>query len=104
MYARVTVLEWKTGERREGIDETLQILHDSIVPVAKQQPGFKGFLGLLDRTGGKGIAITLWETEADLEAGESSGYYREQLAKLEHLSHLYALPPYREVYEVVIQE
>ena len=61
MYARVTVLEWNMGERHEGMEETIRILHDTIVPAAKQQQGFKGFLGLLSRNEGKGIALTLWE-------------------------------------------
>jgi hypothetical protein len=104
MYARVTVLEWKMGQKHEGMEEMIQLLHDRIVPTAKQQQGFKGFLGLLDRRGGKAMAITLWEMETDLRASEASCYYRAQLAELAPLSDLYTTPPYREVYEVVVQE
>ena len=82
----------------------IQLLHDKIVPNAKQQQGFKGFLGLLDRKGGKAMVITLWEMETDLQASEASGYYRTQLAELTPLSDLYTTPPYREVYEVVVQK
>jgi hypothetical protein len=44
-----------------------------------------------------GISITLWATEADLLAGESSGYLAEQLGKL---APYFTAPPEREVYEV----
>jgi len=104
MYARVTVLEWKIGHKREGMEEMIRLLHQKIVPTARQQQGFKGFLGLLNRYEGRGMAITLWQTVADLRASEASGYYQEQLAQAEPLFGLSALPLEREVYEVVIQE
>ena len=104
MYVRVTTLQWQIGKKVEAMDEAIHIVEESIVPAAKQQPGFKGFLTLLDRRGGKLILLTLWETEAALKEGEVSGYYREQIAKFAHLSQLYVTPPYREVYELIIQE
>ena len=104
MYVRVTTLQWQIGKKVEALEEAIHIVEESIVPVTKQQPGFKGFLTLLDRRGGKLILLTLWETEAALKAGETSGYYREQIAKFAHLSQLYVTPPYREVYELIIQE
>jgi heme-degrading monooxygenase HmoA len=48
----------------------------------------------------KGISISLWETEADLTAGESSGHYLAQLAKFKDI---FAAPPVRENYEVSVQ-
>jgi hypothetical protein len=35
-----------------------------------------------DRPAGKAKSITLWETEADLKAGESGGYYQQQVGRL----------------------
>ena len=55
---------------------------------------------LLYMVGPKGIAITLWETEADLQTSES-GYYQEQLVKA---SHLLAGSSVRERYEVAVQD
>ena len=104
MYVRVTTLQWQIGKKIETMDEAIRIVEESIVPAAKQQIGFKGFLTLLDRRGGKLLLLTIWETEAALKAGEVSGYYREQLAKFAHLAQLYVTPPYREVYELIIQE
>ncbi len=96
-YARVL-----TGTNQIGkIDEGIQIVRDSILPVTRQQQGYKGYLSLTDRTTGRAISISLWETEADLLAGETSGYLREQLGKL---SNVLATQVVREVYEVSAQE
>ena len=104
MYVRVTTLQWQMGQKVETMDEAIRIVEESIVPAAKQQPGFKGFLTLLDRRGGKLLLLTIWETKAALKDNESSGYYREQIAKFTHLSDLYVTPPYRDIYELIIQE
>ena len=97
MHARVTVSQIKPDK----IDEAVALYRDSVVPTAKQQRGFKALLNLSDRTTGKGLSIVLWETEADMKAGEASGYYQQQLAKFKDL---FATPPVKEHYEVAVQE
>ena len=96
MYARVTISQTLPGKEDEGI----ALYRDSVVPAAKQQKGFKGTYLLTDRKMGKSISITLWETEADMTAGESSGFYRQQVAKFKDF---YGAPPVREAYEVVVR-
>jgi heme-degrading monooxygenase HmoA len=97
MYARVTLAQLQPGK----VDELLQFLRDNVVPAAQRQQGFKGLLLLTDETTNKGIALGLWETEADLLASEgSSGYYTVQLASG---AHFFAAPPVRETYQVNIQ-
>ena len=54
-------------------------------------------LSVNDFLTGKGVSITIWETQADMEATEGSGWYQEQIAKFESV---FAGPPVREVYEV----
>ena len=49
---------------------------------------------LTDPGTGKGMSVTLWETEEDLKAGESSGYFKEQIAKF---GPLLVGPPTRDV-------
>ncbi len=93
MYARVVF----THVEADKEDEVIQLYNHSVVPAAMQQPGFKGLLHLVDRNKGKGISITLWETEDDMLAGESSEYYQEQLDKFKDKL---SAPPTREVYEV----
>ena len=97
MHARVLAGYAQPGKR----DELIQIIRDSLVPVAKQQQGFKRYLALTDPSTNKGLTISLWETEADLRAGEASGYVREQLVKV---AHVLASAPIQAVYEVSIQE
>ena len=96
MYARVTIVQTLPGK----IDETISIFRDSVVPAAKQQKGYKGVYLLTERKMGKGISITLWEAEADMTAGESSGFYQQQVAKFKDL---FGAPPVREAYEVSVQ-
>ena len=97
MYARVTLAQLQTGK----IDELISFLHDNVVPAAQRQQGFKGLLLLTDETTTKGIAIALWETEADMAAGEASGgYYQVQIARG---AHFFAAPPVQEAYQVIIQ-
>jgi heme-degrading monooxygenase HmoA len=95
-YARVLTTTVQPGK----MDEGMQIVRDSALPTARQQPGFKGGLWLSDHSTGKIISITLWATEADMLAGESSGYYQAQIAKV---AHVLATPVLREAYEVALQ-
>jgi heme-degrading monooxygenase HmoA len=96
MYARVTIAQFLAGKT----DEAIAIYRDSVVPAAKQQKGYKGTYLLTDHKVGKAISITLWETEAEMTAGESSGFYQQQVAKFKDL---YGAPPVREAYEVSVE-
>ena len=96
MYARVT---FATAQPNK-VDEVIKVVRDSILPAAKKQKGFKGLFNLMDRKAGKGIVIVLWNTEADMTAGETSGFYREQVAKA---ASLLASPPTMEHYEVAVK-
>ena len=96
MQARVVTVQIQPGKT----DEAIGIYRDSVISAAKQQKGFKGAFLLTDRNTGKGVSVTLWEMEADLKAGEASGYYQEQITKL---GGVFAAPPAREHYEVSVQ-
>ena len=93
MHARVVF----THVEADKEDAAIQLYNKFVLPAAMQQPGFRGLLHLVDRSKGKGISITLWETEDDMLVGESSGDYQEQLAKFEEKL---SASPTREVYEV----
>src|SRR5437588_12693698 len=99
MHARVVFTQAQTGTGRT--DEAIRLYRDAVVPAAKQQRGFKGMLQLVDRATGKGISISLWETEADLKASEASGHYQQQIAKF---APFFSAPPVAEVYEVSVYE
>ena len=96
MYARVTIVQIQPDKA----DEAARIFRDSVVPAARQQSGFKSIMLLTDPNTGKGMSVSVWETEADLKANEASGFYQEQVAKF---GRLITAPPVRETYEVGVQ-
>ena len=81
-------------------EEAVLIYLGSVVPKMREQRGFRGGLVLSNPEVDEGYTITLWETQDDAEAYESSGAYREQVAKL---GDTLAEPPTRKIYEVSIQ-
>ncbi len=96
MYARVVIIQFQAGK----IDEANCIVRDSVIPVVKEQKGFKGQLFLTQHNTSKAISINLWETEADLVAFEASSLYKELMGKI---AGVLAAPPAGERYEVSIQ-
>ena len=93
MFARVTMFQTNSDK----IDEAIKIYTESVSPVRRAQKGSCGGYFLTDRKTGKGIAISLWDSEEDAIANEQSGYYQEQLSKFKDC---FAAPPVREGYEV----
>ncbi len=93
MYARITTLPVEPGQ----LEAAIKLIQGSIAPVLQQQAGFKGWYLLTDAAKNKIMSITLWETEAELRAGQFSPAYQEQIAKLSSLA---AGPPAVEQYEV----
>ena len=96
MYARVITIQVQSGK----LNEAVSIYRDIVIPAAKQQKGFKHAVLLTDPGTGKGISITIWESEADQKASEASGYLRQQLAKI---GTTFAGPPIKEGFEVSFQ-
>ena len=96
MHVRAVTVQIRPGKTQEAID----LARDSVLPAAKAQKGFQGFYLMTDASSGKGLAISVWETEADMMVGESSGYYQEQIAKF---GSLFAGPPTTEHYELSVE-
>ncbi len=96
MFARAVNVQFQSGK----VDEASRIVEDSIVPVLKEQKGFKGQLLLTQRDTGKAISINLWEAEGDLTAFETNPLYRELMGKL---AGVLAGSPAGERYEVSVQ-
>jgi heme-degrading monooxygenase HmoA len=97
MYARVvTALTTKP----EAVQEGIRVYEESIMPAMKDQPGFMGTTFLVNTAENKVISISLWETEAAMQASEASGYLQAQMAKV---APLVTAPPTNEHFEVAIQ-
>ena len=96
MHVRVTDARLKSGK----MQDLIKAFDDSVVPAQKAQKGYQGSYLMTDASSGKGLSITVWETEADMEAGESSGYFQEQIGKF---GGVFAGPPIREHYELSVE-
>lgn len=68
MFARVTTLQGPS----DRVDDGIRAVQEQVIPAAKQMKGFKGMLALADRTTGRMIGITLWESEDDLGQSEEA--------------------------------
>ncbi len=96
MHARVMTGQFQPDKK----SEVIEIYGDSIIPVAREQNGFKNAYLLMDPNTNKFISITIWETEEDMTACETGGYLKEQLAKA---AVTFAIPPTKEHFEVSVQ-
>ena len=97
MFARLLRIKTKI----ERIDEAAKLFEESVIPLCKNQKGYKGAYFLTDRKTGVSILITLWENEEDMLATESSHFFQEQLVRF---MTFFKAPPIREAYEVVVQD
>ena len=62
--------------------EAFAIFTDDIIPAAKEQEGFRGANLFTNPQNGKFISTTIWKTEENMTASDTSGYLREQLDKV----------------------
>jgi hypothetical protein len=70
MHARISSYE---GGAPKDLETTVRKGREEILPAARQLGGFAGAIALLDRRTGRHMVISLWETEAALEASEQAG-------------------------------
>src|SRR5215831_5930212 len=56
----------------ERIDEVVRFVREQAVPVLKAQQGFRTALSLVNRTTGRIISSSVWDTAANREASESA--------------------------------
>ena len=95
MHARTTHVQLKPGRYDEAVN-----LYQSLEPLFKQEKGFRSARLLTDRSSNKAISITIWDSQADLEANEASGWYREVIAKF---ADTFATPPDMAHYDVTVE-
>ena len=77
MYARVINIRFPPTMKAE-----VTSIAQGLAPILKQQRGFKGLQVLTDPSGGEGIIVSFWETEADVEASEATSSYVAQMSML----------------------
>ena len=96
MYAQVSRIQIQKGK----IEEAIIIFESSVLPLVRQQKGFKKFFLLVDRIANQVIVTNLWENEADITGLLESGFYQEQVAKF---AAIFDGGPERNVYEVAVE-
>jgi heme-degrading monooxygenase HmoA len=98
MFGRTTLFEIDT--LRISLEEAERVFLQEVVPRIRQQPGYKG-LYVMRTSEGKGVVLTLWESEEAAQSGIESGYYQEQLSRFVTFMRQ---PPGRDQYEVILAE
>ena len=97
MFARVTTVQG--GMELEWFEEALRTFHEQALPAVQGQPGFQGVYLLVDYARGKLLALTLWESEAAMQASAAvAAPAREQVAQAIGAP----VAPTVELYEVVV--
>lgn len=82
MHVRTTTVQIQSGKTQEFID----VYNNSVVPAQRSQKGYQGSYLMTDAGSGRCLAISVWESEADMLAGESGGgYLKEQITKISSL-------------------
>ena len=68
MFARVTVVQGSPDKIEAGVES----FNNQVLPAVKGVEGYRAAFLLVDRATGKGMGITLWETEdARRKGGEA---------------------------------
>ena len=96
MYVRAGTSQIQSGKMQKAID----IANDSVVPAVKAQKGFRGIYFMTGAAGGNFLALSVWETEADMLASESDAFSLEPFAKI---GALMAGPPEFDHYELSVE-
>jgi len=98
VYSRVTLLEIDT--MRVDVADAVELFREQVLPGLHEQAGFLGVY-VLGTPEGKGLLLSLWETEEAADATAETGFYAEVLAKYVTL---FRAPPGREHYEVLFAD
>lgn len=96
MHARVTTV----SVQPDKVAETTRIYNESILPAVKAAAGNRGVFLLIDPASGKGLSITMWNSAEEGNTYDTSGSYREQVAKV---APYFSAPPSLETFEVAAQ-
>jgi heme-degrading monooxygenase HmoA len=68
MYARVSDIAVPVDQ----VDGAIAAFNDQVVPAVRGMDGFVRAYLLVDRAGGRSLAMTVWESEAAMRASEEA--------------------------------
>lgn len=70
MWARFNHWQAPVDEIDQAIEAFLEFGRE-IKPRKREEPGYRGLYAFVDRTTGRGVTITLWDSEDDMRASEA---------------------------------
>jgi quinol monooxygenase YgiN len=97
MYARVLRSHFKPDK----VNEAARMFEESVIPLCRQQPGFRGAFFMKDAGSGDSVIITLWKNRDAMLASEKNRFFQEQVAKFVPF---YREAPIRDAYEVILRD
>lgn len=68
MYARLTTIQGSSAK----IEDAIRVVENDVIPGTRNLDGFKSGYWCADRKSGKMLALTLFETENDLQSSEAA--------------------------------
>ncbi len=72
MWVRMSTFQGSPGQSDEEIEQQIKVLKDNVIPTARQMDGYKGVLTIGDRSTGKSISLTFWESAEAMRASEEA--------------------------------
>ena len=66
MHARITTIQGQP----DRIDAAVQQVRDEVLPILREQDGWKGFTVLADRSSGKMLGISFFESREAVDASD----------------------------------
>jgi hypothetical protein len=92
LYARVNETQWNP----ERVEEGIKLTEETIIPAYQKHPGFRGYFLLTDPSGEGAMAITMWDSQENMES--SAGIARAMIGELKGILRA---PPDTRHYEVM---
>jgi heme-degrading monooxygenase HmoA len=83
MWVRMSTFQGSIGQSDAEIEQQIKILRENIIPTARQMGGYQGVLSVGDRSTGKSITLTFWESEEAMRASEEAADKLRQQAASE---------------------
>ena len=68
MHARVTIIEGQP----DAVDEAVGQVESTVLPLLREQAGFKGFTLQANRSTGKVMGTSYWESQEAMDASEDA--------------------------------
>jgi hypothetical protein len=92
LYARVNETQWNPEQVEAGI----RLTEEKIIPAYQEHPGFRGYFLLTEPGGDGAMAITMWDSEENMES--SAAIARAMIGELKGILRA---PPETRHYEVM---